>query len=134
MPSSLAASLEGLIPMTPPHIVAGGSGDTAAPTAPVEIVERLEDSFPPLQWNVPVYKGKGSDAQRYYRSMRATMQEGPVIPRPPPWSHFATASHSHDSSTRTCYSTTGRFGDSAATSISEVTEEAMEKEPWMRLC
>ena len=45
MPSSLAASLEGPIPTTPPHILAGGSGDNAAPTAPVEIVERLEDSF-----------------------------------------------------------------------------------------
>ena len=47
MPSSLAASSEGPIPTTPPHILAGGSVDTAAPTTPVEIVERLEDSFPP---------------------------------------------------------------------------------------
>ena len=74
-PSSLAASLEGLIPTTPPHILAGGSGDNAAPTTPVEIVERLEDSFPPT----PAYEGKGGDALWYYGGMRGTIEEGPVI-------------------------------------------------------
>ena len=57
--------------------------DTAAPTTPVEIVERLEDSFPEMQWNRPTYEGKGGDAVLYYGGMRTTTEEGPVIPRPP---------------------------------------------------
>ena len=80
MPSSLAAPSEGLIPMTPPDIRAGGSGSTAAPTTPVW---RLEDSVPPLQWNFPWYEGKGDEALRYYESMKAPTEEGPIIPRPP---------------------------------------------------
>ena len=50
---------------TPPHILAGGSGDNAAPTTLVEIVERLEDSFPPMQWNRSTCEGKGGDALLY---------------------------------------------------------------------
>ena len=127
MPSSLASSQK---PTTPPHILVGGSVDTAAPTTPVEIVERLEDSFPPMQWNRPTYKGKGGDAVLYYGGMRTTTEEGPVIRSTCSyaWSEFATASGSNDSSTgytaRTCYPTstgyaTARgFGESAATSIS----------------
>ena len=83
IPSSLAASSEGPVPTTPPHILAGGSGDNAAPTTPVEIVERLQDSFPPMLWNRPDYEGKGADAIWYYGGMRTTTDEGPVILRRP---------------------------------------------------
>ena len=68
------------IPTTPPHILAGGSGNNAAPTTPVEIVERLEDSFPPMQWNRPVYEGKGGDALWYYGGIlwkKVLLSQGP---------------------------------------------------------
>ena len=69
--------------MTPPHILAGGSVDNAAPTTIIEIVERLEDSFPSMEWNRPTCEGKSGDAVLYYGGMRTATEEGPVIPRPP---------------------------------------------------